>query len=127
MTHLPATREDLPALAEGHIIRFTVTDNEGAKQDETIAQVLFLGTYPKVRYLSASDEACQFWISSAGEEVHTPKKTKIHVSRKAPSRCPLNAEASETQRLSRWAYLSREDDRDLARRWKSPLKKLLRI
>ena len=124
MTHLPATREDLPALAEGHIIRFAVTDNEGAKQGEAIAQVLSLGTNPKVRYPCASEEAFQFWISSAGEVDHAPKKAKTHVCRLAPSRCPLNVEISETQHLSRWAYPSRKDARDLARKWKYPLKKL---
>ena len=64
-------------------------------------------------------------MSPAGEEDHAPKKAKIHVYRPAPSRCPLNTEALETQRRSRWACLSSEDDRYLARNWKFPLKKLL--
>ena len=104
MAHLKKTRDDVDSLEAGQIICFCITDDSGAKQGEALAQVLTGGFFPRVRYLSASDEAFQDWMSKPGRDDHAPLRAKLHICKGAPSKCPKLAEKNDTatQHLSRW-------------------------
>ena len=74
MSHLQFKSNDGYDMAEGHLLRIKVTNDDGGKSGEAIFQVVNVekDRWPKVRYLAASDSACNGTLTNQEELDESP-------------------------------------------------------